>query len=241
MPGDEKVSEFIGLVGITTVFFREHNRIAELLAAIHPYYNDEKLYQEARRILIAKLQYIVYKEYLPLTLSQPYMDKYDLNLLQKGFYTGYDPKIDATLSNVFATAAFRFGHSMVTSSMYLMDKNYKTSDSKFLQLKKTFFRPSFFLLNENGFQRGLIADPSEQCDRFMAPDLRDHLFETADFNGFDLAALNIQRGRDHGLPSYNAYRKKFGLNEAIHWSTDPYFGFADMRTETVDMLKKVYK
>ena len=78
-----------------------------------------------------------------------------------------------------------------------------------------FFHP-YYVQHEKGagltmVLNGLIRDHSQSSDRFMNKDLTDHLFQTKDGRSLDLASLNIQRGRDHGLPSYNSFRKACGL------------------------------
>lgn len=64
--------------------------------------------------------------------------------------------------------------------------------------------------------RGLSSTPMETLDQFITGEVTNHLFEDRriPFSGIDLIALNIQRGRDHGVPSYNNYRALCNLKRA---------------------------
>jgi peroxidase len=80
MAGDMRVNEQPFLTTMHVLFLREHNRIAKLLKQYLPrsLHKDEILYQEARRIVSAEMQNIVYGEYLPTILGVDYMQKYKL-------------------------------------------------------------------------------------------------------------------------------------------------------------------
>ena len=101
------------MVVAQTIFLREHNRLAEELAKLNPKWDDERLYQEARRILIAQAQHITYNEWLPIIIGRQKMQDLGLLPLQNGFSNDYDKNLNPGILNEFVGAAFRFGHSMV--------------------------------------------------------------------------------------------------------------------------------
>ena len=115
--GDLRVNEQPNLAVMHTLFLREHNRISTALKKINPKWSDEKLYQESRRILIAEWQHIIYNEWLPLILGDRYMSRYGLYPLDEGHSRQYRTDFDPRITNAFASAAFRFGHSLVPSNI----------------------------------------------------------------------------------------------------------------------------
>ena len=58
---------------------------------------------------------------------------------------------------------------------------------------------------------GMMSQIAEREDNIITPDLRGNVFGPLEFSRRDLMAVNIQRGRDHGLPDYNTAREFFGL------------------------------
>jgi hypothetical protein len=215
LAGDVRANEQIALTAMHTLFVREHNRIAKGLAALHPKWNGQLLYLEARRFVIAELQVITYGEFLPALLGEAALPP----------YRGYRAHVDPRISNVFSTAAFRFGHSALSPVLQRIGADGAAIPEGPLSLRDAFFAPA--LLEEGGIDpilRGLAAQVCEKVDAFVIDDVRNFLFGPPGAGGFDLASLNIQRGRDHGLPSYNAVRVAFGFPAADDFSdvsTDP--------------------
>ena len=80
---------------------RQHNRLAKRLSSINPHWSDEQVYQETRKIVEAQLQIITYKHWLPYIIGDEGME-------MLGSYKGYNRNVNPTISNVFATAAFRY-------------------------------------------------------------------------------------------------------------------------------------
>ena len=204
LAGDTRSNEQQALAAMHTLFVREHNRIVMNLNKINPHWDGERKYQEARKIVGAILQKITYEDYLPLILGK--------NLPSK--YYDYDASVNPGILNSFSTAAYRFGHSSIRPTFDLLDENFNPKLDP-VPLRQLFFNNT--LIKRFGIDPlllGLVGNSSENIDRKLASDLLENLFERLNSPGLNLAALNIQRGRDHGLPGYNSFRLACGLSNA---------------------------
>jgi len=216
--GDLRCNEQLELTVTHTVWMREHNRIADRLQQLNPDWTDEQLYQEARRIVIGELQHITYTEWLPIILGKSYMDQWNMVPGQSGFTNRYSKDVNPGITNVFATAAFRFGHSLIAGT--IESYNLFGSKIKSVPLTKSQFAPYDLYDNQTleSFVRGLTTQKSEELDSSFSPELTQNLFkQDGDSFGLDLVSLNIQRGRDHGLAAYNQWRELCGQNKVSSW------------------------
>ncbi|XP_014275345.1 peroxidase [Halyomorpha halys] len=235
--GDGRVNEQVDLALIHTVWLREHNRIASILQRIHPEWSDEAIFQEAKRIVIAEYQHITYNEYLPILLGRAYMEKSSLAPKDKGWTTLYDPNLNGGITNVFATAAFRFGHSQIQSFLHGYGRFGNIRQN--LEMSKNHFAP-FMLYSEGAVDdmlRGLAAQPMQNVDRHFSNQITDHLFQGNLDIGLDLVSLNIQRGRDHGLAPYNDWREVCGLRRAQRWEDLE----EHMEPSTIEVIARLYQ
>uniref|UniRef100_T1J925 Uncharacterized protein n=1 Tax=Strigamia maritima TaxID=126957 RepID=T1J925_STRMM len=238
--GDKRVNEQPGLSSMHTLWVREHNRVARELASLNPHWNDEHLYEESRRIIIAEMQHITYNEFLPVLLGPTIMKLFALQLEEKSnYYWGYDSDLDASMANVFGSAAFRFGHSLVPQSMQRSDKFYNVIESD-IELSNEMMSPKI-LHNFGAIDRlllGMVSQETQQRDEFISDQLTNHLFQNKVHSyGMDLIALNIQRGRDHGLPSYIKWRDYCGLRRPKNFSDLEGL----LNVNTLRRLEKIYE
>lgn len=201
LSGDVRVNEHPILTALHTLFAREHNRVCDVLIESleerSQSRSDHWLFLNARRITIAEMQNIVFQEFVPTLLGS--------NAL--GAYRGYSQRVDASMSVFHSTAAYRWGHSAITDSVTVSGNKLLFTD--------LFFSPK--LLPKYGIENWLLGAMREQSnavDAQIAHSLRNKLFRPEANTVLDLAALNIQRGRDHGLPSYTQASTLYGTATA---------------------------
>lgn len=228
LSGDTRVNEQMALASMHTLFNREHNRIAEILKQINHHWDDEKLFQETRKIVGGILQKITFEDYLPKVLGKD-------GILP---FQGYQYDVNPGILNEFSTAAFRYGHSLIRPSFEVLDKGYNPVRAA-IPLKEMFFNNLF--IRKHGIEPillGLLANTSQDVDPLLAEGLTKHLFEREHTIGLNLASLNIQRGRDHGLSGYNTYRKLCGMKSA---ETFDDLALEIKNAKYREVLKKLYK
>ena len=204
LTGDVRAAENVALSTMHTIFTREHNRIVDELAAADPSMTDDQLFDTARAHVEGIVQAITYNDFLPILIGEDAI----------AAYSGYDSDVNPGISAEFSTAVFRLGHTLLSSNLQLVSEDGDTNSQ--LALRDAFFTPS--KLSEEGFiedlLRGSATQTAQAVDTMVVEDVRSFLFGPPGAGGFDLAALNIQRGRDLGIATYNNLREAVGLERA---------------------------
>ncbi|CAG9828281.1 unnamed protein product [Diabrotica balteata] len=227
--GDARANENLHLTTMHLLWVRQHNRIAENLSKINTHWDDETIFQETRRIVAAQIQHITYNEFLPIFIRLVkifqvtiLMRKYDLLPLKWGYSKKYNDSLNPDIANNFATAAFRFAHSIIPGLMKLLAND--TSSPEYVQMHKMLFNPfGLYKLGEmDRTLKGAMNTTIEASDSYFTNELKSHMFERTveqlkqpKLCGLDLVSLNVQRGRDHGLPGYTKWRKLCGLKNMV--------------------------
>ncbi len=211
--GDVRANENPFLTAMHTLFVREHNRLCDVLKVSNPGWTDEELYQHARKLVGGQMQAIVYEEWLPaMGMHVPP-------------YSGYDVAENAGILNVFSAAAYRYGHTTINSLLVRMDNDGEYLPEGDILLRDAFFNPNATMAvgGIEPYLIGMATVVQQDFDCKLVDDLRNFLFGAPGAGGMDLAAINIERGRERGLPDYNTIRTEFGL--------DPLTSFTEMSSD----------
>jgi hypothetical protein len=230
--GDVRANENVGLTATHTLFAREHNRIVSLLPST---LTEEEKFQIARRVVIAEQQYVTYNEFLPaMGVTLPAYSGYRSNLntdLSNEFATvGYrahsmihgEIEVETNLDRY--SAADRAALEALGLELEIEGDEVTIA----VPLNVVFFNPDVLeLLQVGPLLQGLGLEAQYNNDEQIDNQLRSVLFqipvennpECLDGPGLpecfegvsDLGAIDIQRGFDHGMPSYNQLRQAYGL------------------------------
>ncbi|MEL6494199.1 MAG: peroxidase family protein [Cyanobacteria bacterium J06623_7] len=218
--GDVRINEQSGLIAIHTLFIREHNQVADKVAfhldaqddealneafeaytenvlEIYPDATPEQIrgefiYEAARAVVGAKNQVITYEEFLPILVGNESAD--DLEVINEDLLS---PGIAAE----FSGAAYRLGHTLLSNQIRTIDRQGMDE----ISLREAFFNPQS--ISADGLDNilvGLNYQESNDADTQVIDGLRNSLFGPPGSGGLDLVAINIQRGRELGIPGYTA-------------------------------------
>jgi len=248
--GDGRGNENVALTAVHSVFHNEHNRLVETykqtiidsaadgdLAFLNEWllvdvvsvpsdlsvliWDGERLFQAGRFVTEMQYQHMVFEEFA--RRIQPAVDP---------FVFTHSPDIDAAIVAEFAHTVYRFGHSMLTDTVDRLDNNLNplngTTDQ--MTLIEAFLNPLEFMENPGldvdaaigTLVRGLTRDVGNEMDEFIVPALQSNLLGLP----LDLAAINIARGRDNGIPSLNEVRKQFYADYGLA-DVKPYTSWVD--------------
>ncbi|CAH1797386.1 unnamed protein product [Owenia fusiformis] len=217
--GNPRGNENAFLLTFGILWFRYHNYLTHQLDAVHPDWSDERIYNEARKWTVAAHQKIVMYDWLPSWLGT----EEDGSAFTLPPYTHYKPAVDPGITHVFQSAAMRFGHTLVPPGVYRRNKTchfrYTTTMTgeeghHALRTCNSYWNPQDAVKEQDidELLMGMASQITEREDNIITPDLRGDVFGPLEFSRRDLMAINIQRGRDHGLPDYNTARRELGLD-----------------------------
>ncbi|XP_050340330.1 chorion peroxidase [Bactrocera neohumeralis] len=241
--GDDRANENLLLTSMHLLWARHHNFLARGLQSVNPHWDDETVFQESRKILSAKMAHITYNEFLPILVGEKLAKKKGLlpSTDDLDAPDTYDKNVDPSIANCFAGAAFRFAHTLLPGVLNATSDN---SVPESIELHTMLFNP-FSLWSEHGIDRALLTASNTavlRVNRFFSYEVTQKIFEgrpeedMKPLCGLDLVSLNIQRGRDHGLPAYPVFRKHCNLP-----STDTWEEMANaIDANTLQSIRKIY-
>ena len=125
----------------------------------------------------------------------------------------YDVDLDPSIVAEFAHTVYRFGHSMLTETVDRFDADFNVVGDRIRQsdqqlgLIAAFLNPLAYAASgptpeeaTGAIVRGVTRQVGNEIDEFVTEALRNNLLGLP----LDLAAINLARGRDTGIPSLNA-------------------------------------
>lgn len=206
--GDVRANENTYLTVMHTLFMREHNRLCDVLLQRFPNWSDEEIYQRARKLNGAIIQSITFNEWLPAMG------------IKLAPYTGYNPTVNPGISNEFSAAVFRMGHTLLNANLRRLNEDGSVHLKGNLHLRDAFFNPLRIVESDgiDPFLRGMAEQTQQSFDAKVIEDVRSFLFGEPGAGGLDLAAININRGRERGIANYNTFRQNIGLSKISNWS-----------------------
>jgi heme peroxidase len=231
--GDVRANEQMALTAVQTLFMREHNRI---VAALPSWVSQEDKFQLARAVVIAEIQYITYNEFLPamgvtLPTYQGYDQFLDPSTSHEFATVGY--RAHSFIHGEIETDTNVSRYSQATlDALTAMGVEVQVNGSSVhiaVPDNVLFFNPNLVEQIQLGpILTGVTGESDYRNDEMIDNQLRSTLFQIptstnpdcldgptmpACFSGVvDLGAIDMQRGRDHGMPMYNAMRNAYGLS-----------------------------
>ncbi|MFL6145254.1 MAG: peroxidase family protein [Labedaea sp.] len=230
--GDVRANENLFLTTTHTLFAREHNRIVASLPAS---LSEEDKFQIARRVVIAEQQFITYNEWLPaMGVSIPaysgYKNNVDATLSNEFATVGY--RAHSQIHGEMEIEAEADTYTQAQLDAFEAQGLEVTQDGGevaiVIPLNKGFFNPDLVPNLQLGpLAEAIGAEAQYSNDEMIDNQLRSVLFKVPNttnpdcldgptlpqcFNGVtDLGAIDIERARDHGMPTYNQMRQAYGL------------------------------
>jgi len=234
--GDVRANENIALLAVQTLFAREHDRI---VAALPSSLSEEEKFQIARRVVGAEIQFITYTEFLPalgvvLDPYHGYDSAVDAGVSNEFATVGYrgHSMVHGQFDVRFRPGTFSAAQLNAFRAQGIGMRKEDGQTSLQIPLTVAFGNPD--LLSQVGLGRVLRSLSQERQyrnDEQIDNALRSVLFQVPSpgmaspsacgqpvvqpgcYTAVqDLGAIDIARGRDHGMPSYNDLRRAYGLS-----------------------------
>ncbi len=131
-------------------------------------------------------------------------------------FVGYTSGENPTVSLEYAQSVFRFGHSQLRETIDTIDPTHGlTGKITGYALKLAFLNPDqFAAVGPASIALGMTHQQGNEIDEFITPALNQGLLGLP----LDLAAINLARGRDVGIPALNEFRQAVGLRAYDGWA-----------------------